>query len=52
MRREKDAHFSSELHLGCDEDDEKVADPLQIGDKMRREDDTHSVLGDVLHEAL
>ena len=27
----------------------KVADPLQIGDKMRdEEDDTHSVLGDVL----
>lgn len=36
----------------CDQDDEVVADAFEIGDKVRRQQDAHAVLGHGPHERL
>ena len=43
--------LAGELHAGVDEDDEVVADPFEVGDEMRGEDDAHPMLGDDFHQA-
>lgn len=43
---------SGELDPGGDQGDQVVADPLQVGDQVRGEDDGGAVLGDVFHEPL
>ena len=51
MRREQLVDLSGDLDAGVDEDDEVVADPLEVGDEMGGENDAHAVLGDDLHQA-
>ena len=38
--------------LGVDQDDEVVADPFEVGDHVRGEQDADLVLGDRLHQDL
>ena len=51
MRREQLVDLSGYLHARVHEDDQVVADPLEIGDEMGGENDAHAVLGDDLHQA-
>ena len=44
--------LAGHLHAGANEDDQVVADPLQVGDQMRREHYAYPVPGHDLHEAL
>ena len=44
--------LAGHLDPGGDEHDEVVADPLEIGDEVRGEDDAHVVLDDDGHEGL
>lgn len=43
---------ADELHLGRRQDDEVVADALQVGDDVGGEQDGHSALGGGFHEGL
>ena len=51
MRREQLVDLSGYLHARVDEDDEVVADPLEIGNEMGGKNDAHPVFGDDLHQA-
>ena len=44
--------LAGEPHLGVDEHDEVVADPLEVGDDVRGEHDAELLLGDGLHQDL
>ena len=52
VRGEQPLDVTLDAHLGVDEHDEVVADPLQVGHHVRGEQDAELVLGDRLHQDL
>ena len=52
VRREHVVDFAGELHPRGDEHDQVVADPLEVGDQVRRQHDAHPLLGVDLHQDL
>ena len=52
VRGQQLVDVAGDLHARGDQDDEVVADPLQVGDQVRGQDDAELVLGDGLHQVL
>ena len=46
------ADFAGQLDAGSDEHDQVVTGPLQVGDQVGGQHDTHPLFGDDLHQRL